>query len=939
MTDPHIVIYNVSPATQGGKGAVSGMGGGRVDAQAKSATWYLEGQHATPEYAKLALKGRPVGSFMIFSPRDDPQWKYRLVLRAPNKKIHHYTVINSMHGFHFKGSRMAASTLSEFVMFFATRDSKMLPVRLAVSTDRSTPLRTKHNQGTINRTARINHDHVNHGNSNDINTSVPTGIMSTTATTPAVAVTSPCTTQSNSDGDDDDDVDRVSASPRKDDSFHVDSVATNTAWTEGAAVPPALVQRPPRKRALLVAISYKDCHTRQGVDMFLRGCLHDTHRVYRALTTKFHFNTADIQTINESERVLGEDGQPIAPPPTMGTPTHDNIIAGFDWLVDGVQPGDQLFLHLAAHGSRIRDLDGDEFDGMDEALVPLDFALEWKRNKLILDDEIFARLIAPLPTGAVLNCVIDTCHSGTLTDLKHMWDGQSMHAASSRESSGGLAACLSGCTDEQESTDASSFDGGCHGVLTHAWLRAVDEGQGTTYGAIYHRVAELMKTELAALSRAIGRTMVQEPRLSFSQPTALDHECAHLLPVEQVPVDHEVNVSVSTSLSDADSDSQGAQPGPSHSPEAITSAGADVNSVVERDSTTMSPSPSDPSTHHAESATVTPLPPAAMVGQLDVPRHHGGGGGAMHATSPSTSPLPPVPSATDSEHDTSREPTPLPQLPAASAAVGESLVTDDAAHTLVDAATTDKPTNGAPPPHPGANLPHLSHLHLLDAPTTAVALSTMVEGLSEGWLSIDDLLNESRRRDAAPTQSRPARVANKTTWRSIRDDRNADSPINSSGSSDGDGAAYDTENDAHNGRSRAGRRYTQHSGRSSHRHPAMSQFTQPPPHVHYAHPPYGHHHGSLDYGARAHVGTPSATAAPEIHVHIKNPVRGHRGSPNLPYTTAMSAAARPPMTTTTTVEEQWFDEEYVVNDDGTETVVGRTEVNTPTDPSTDMHAR
>ncbi len=42
-------------------------------------------------------------------------------------------------------------------------------------------------------------------------------------------------------------------------------------------------------------------------------------------------------------------------------------------MVEGAQAGDNLFMHYSGHGGNMRDDNGDEKDGMDETLVPLDY--------------------------------------------------------------------------------------------------------------------------------------------------------------------------------------------------------------------------------------------------------------------------------------------------------------------------------------------------------------------------------------------------------------------------------------------------------------------------------------------------------------------------------------------------------------------------------------
>lgn len=66
-------------------------------------------------------------------------------------------------------------------------------------------------------------------------------------------------------------------------------------------------------------------------------------------------------------------------------PTRANIIRAMHWLVAGAQPNDSLFFHFSGHGSQTPDLDGDEEDGFDETILPVDF----KQAGEIVDDVCF----------------------------------------------------------------------------------------------------------------------------------------------------------------------------------------------------------------------------------------------------------------------------------------------------------------------------------------------------------------------------------------------------------------------------------------------------------------------------------------------------------------------------------------------------------------------
>lgn len=72
--------------------------------------------------------------------------------------------------------------------------------------------------------------------------------------------------------------------------------------------------------------------------------------------------------------------------------------------------------YYSGHGSRVRDRQMDEVDGYNESLCPLDFEAQGK----IIDDELNAMIVAPLPYGAKLHAIIDASYSGTILDLPYV---------------------------------------------------------------------------------------------------------------------------------------------------------------------------------------------------------------------------------------------------------------------------------------------------------------------------------------------------------------------------------------------------------------------------------------------------------------------------------------------------------------------------------------
>jgi hypothetical protein len=67
-------------------------------------------------------------------------------------------------------------------------------------------------------------------------------------------------------------------------------------------------------------------------------------------------------------------------------------------------------------------LDGDEEDGYDEVIYPVDF----RKVGHILDDEMHRIMVQPLLPGVRLTAIFDSCHSGTALDLPYIYSTQGM---------------------------------------------------------------------------------------------------------------------------------------------------------------------------------------------------------------------------------------------------------------------------------------------------------------------------------------------------------------------------------------------------------------------------------------------------------------------------------------------------------------------------------
>ncbi|KAF8377321.1 hypothetical protein HHK36_030696 [Tetracentron sinense] len=194
-----------------------------------------------------------------------------------------------------------------------------------------------------------------------------------------------------------------------------------------------------RKRALLCGVSYK------GNIWELHGTINDVHCMRYFLVEKLGFPDDSILILTEEEL-----------DPTK-IPTKRNIQKALKWLVEGCKSGDSLVFHYSGHGIQKRNLTGDELDGYDESLCPLDYETEG----VILDDEINETIVQPLPQGVQLHAIIDASHSGTTLDLpfvykinrrgKSGWESHEPKSGANKGTSGGIAISFSACGDNQSS--------------------------------------------------------------------------------------------------------------------------------------------------------------------------------------------------------------------------------------------------------------------------------------------------------------------------------------------------------------------------------------------------------------------------------------------------------------------------------------------------------
>lgn len=236
-------------------------------------------------------------------------------------------------------------------------------------------------------------------------------------------------------------------------------------------------------------------------------------------------------------------------PDPMSQPTKDNMLRAMSWLVTGAQPNDSLFFHYSGHGGQTQDLDGDEEDGNDETIYPVDFL----QVGHIVDDQLHSIMVSPLPPGARLTCIFDSCHSGSALDLPYLYSTQGVLkepnlakeagegllgilGAAARSDIGGVASNVmgffqkvttgddayektkatktspadvimwSGSKDDQTSADAT-IASQATGAMSWAFISAMKSNPNQSYVELLNSIRDVLATKYT-----------QKPQLSCSHP-------------------------------------------------------------------------------------------------------------------------------------------------------------------------------------------------------------------------------------------------------------------------------------------------------------------------------------------------------------------------------------------------------------------------------------
>jgi len=130
----------------------------------------------------------------------------------------------------------------------------------------------------------------------------------------------------------------------------------------------------------------------------LSGCVKDVNEVRETLINVMDFDKEKIIVLENKEA------------------TRNNILMAIKRLSEQSSELDEVFFYYSGHGYQFKDESGDETDGLDETLCPVDtepYAKTFAKTNMILDDEL--GLLLSKVKSDKFTIIYDCCHSGTGT--------------------------------------------------------------------------------------------------------------------------------------------------------------------------------------------------------------------------------------------------------------------------------------------------------------------------------------------------------------------------------------------------------------------------------------------------------------------------------------------------------------------------------------------
>jgi len=277
---------------------------------------------------------------------------------------------------------------------------------------------------------------------------------------------------------------------------------------------PVLPSLGPQRKALCIGLQYDDRDTK-----FRLGASHRDARRMAKFLKKYGFEVT-VMLDNDAE------DSPLLP-------TKENVCREIKKLCADARPGDKLFFHYSGHGTQIDNLNGTEFDKLDEVLLLHGFVENegfrsvhcrdrYKMDTVLLDDELY-EMFATLPSGSLLTAICDSCHSGTVFDLPYtrrcsdmfsFFQDESIRERPVKQPS---ILLLSACDDSQ-----TTFENGSGGFFVGAFLKCMREYRGSTTRQLLSSLCRTMREDVEHGAKKAGVYLLEKdipsPRCSSFRP-------------------------------------------------------------------------------------------------------------------------------------------------------------------------------------------------------------------------------------------------------------------------------------------------------------------------------------------------------------------------------------------------------------------------------------
>jgi hypothetical protein len=221
------------------------------------------------------------------------------------------------------------------------------------------------------------------------------------------------------------------------------------------------------KKGLLIGINYLNS------PYVLNGCINDTTNM-KQLLSSYGFNDLKILTDLTSIK-----------------PTKTNILNELKNLIVNSKSGDVLFFYFSGHGSWTYDRNSDETDGKDEMLVSSDL-------QYIMDDELKTIIQSNMKDGVTLVGLFDSCHSGTILDLKYNYLDSSNYDNYSENNKvsecRGNVIMVSGCMDSQTSSD-SFIENKSQGAMSWSFIDCIKKTPNCSWRVLLKTMRDVLKNK------------------------------------------------------------------------------------------------------------------------------------------------------------------------------------------------------------------------------------------------------------------------------------------------------------------------------------------------------------------------------------------------------------------------------------------------------------